>query len=305
MTKGRGDIITGQIGPFHNLVTNLGLNTLADTEFDTFATHCHVGTGNAEPALEQTSLDTFTAGTNNVIFTDTSTQGTAPFFSQRIKIWRFVAGTFNNDQIAEIGVSNIAINGNLFSRALVRTAFGKATTSWVRTDEWLDVTYDFRLYPNYINEDGSYNDGTGTTVIAGNSYDYVIRPSNVTDLQYWDASKCRAQVFANTASDYMSGYTSLSQLDIPSNQPTLPGGSDADTSNSTLTNNAYVTDTFNRDLSYQLGPSALNADVAGCGCVRFHTGMGAYQMSFDPPLAKWYNQLNFRVNIAWANYVIT
>jgi len=301
LTKGIGDIVTGVSEPFHNLITTIGLNSLADTEFDTYVTHCHVGTGDTPVALGHTALDTFVAGSSNVIFNDTSTQGTPPYFSQRIKTWRFAAGTFNNHQIAEIGFSNQITTGNLFSRALVLTTFGDETTSWIRTDEWLDVVYDFRLYPQFVNADGSNADGTGIININGEDLAYTIRPANVSNILYWDASKCRAQAMA-VSTYYMAGYTSTSVLDIVTNQPTNPGGSDATTGNSSFSNATYTPGSYNRTISFQIGPDALNADYAGLGAVRFHTGMGAYQMSFVPPLYKWYEySLNFRVNFAWSN----
>ena len=304
MTKGRGSIVTGEFGPFHNLITNNGLDLIADTIFEDLTTYCHCGTGDAEVLPGDTSLDSFVAATNNIVFDSLSTQGLPPYYTQYIQTYRFAAGTFNNESIKEVAFTDQATGGNLFSRALVKTPFGVLTSSAIRSDEWLDVTYQFRVYPQYINADGSVADGTGTVTTPDGTHDYVIRPANVTNVAYWDASKAKAEPFA-VSTAYMSGYQDVSVLQNSTLQPTLPGGTDLSTDADTGSVAAltYTNGTFNRDLTYNASPAALNASVGGLGCVRFHTGFGAYQMSFDPPIPKWWNQFQLKVNVAWGNQV--
>jgi len=299
LTKGIGSIVTETIGPFKNLVLDDGLNALAANEFDAWVLYCHVGVGSTPVNPANDGVDQPVASTNNVIDTSLSTKGLPPYYSQRVKTWRFAAGTFNNHQISEVAFTNTAVNELAFSRALVKDTLGNFTSSWIRTDEWLDVTYDFRLYPQFINTDGTLNDGTGTIVIGASAYNYTIRPSNVTTLAYWDASKAIARVMA-VSGDYMCGYTSTSTLGLVANQPTTPTGTNATTANSTFANLAYTPQTFYRDITYSLGPDALNSS-GGLGAVRFHTGFGAYQMSFSPPLPKWYDSLVFKATLAWGN----
>jgi len=297
LIKGIGTLVTDTIGPFKNLILTNGLDSLANNEFNAWVTYCHVGTGSNPVSIGQTGLQDWVASTNNVIDSSTSTKGLAPFYSQRIKRWRFAAGTFNNHVITEVSFSNQASNGAAFSRALVSESIGQFTSSWVRADEWLDVVYDFRLYPQFINTDGSLNDGSGTIEFKGVTYDYLIRPANVTTLLYWDASKAIARAVP-VSSNYMCGYSSSSVLGLVTNQPTTPAGTNATTINSTFAYNTYSAGTYTRDIFYNLGPAALATTL---GAVRFHTGFGAYQMQFTPPLAKGADVMSFRVTLTWGN----
>jgi len=303
LVKGVGDIVTGSIGPFKNMVCKTGLNGLADYEYDTLVTYCHVGVGNDPVLISNTQLDSWTASTNNVIDSSLSTKGLPPYYSQRIKTWRFTAGTFNNHQISEIGFSDGATNSSMFSRALVITAFGKESSSWIRSDEWLDVVYDFRVYPQYANADGTPNDGIGTLLMNSISHSYVIRPSDVTDLTYWDASKAIAQIIPASATIFITNSAAAGYILSDISTHTAPFDGFADTTNSSMTNSTYVNDTYNRNVAYHWGPVNCNA-TGGIGGIRFFTGMGSYQMSFSPALNKvWGTSMTFRINLAWANKV--
>lgn len=153
---------------FPNLITDYGMHLLA--QVTTWQNSCQVGAGNSAPLVTNTVLDARIAGVAQ-ISNSTGRNGASPYFSWRRSTYRFAAGQATGN-ISEVGIG-VATTGNLFSRALILDGGGSPTTITVLADEVLDVLYELRYYPNET-------DVTGSIVLDGISYDYILRASNVT-----------------------------------------------------------------------------------------------------------------------------
>lgn len=301
--RGTGmEVVTGESGWSHNIVTNNGLNKLADNLMSAVTTYCHCGTGTTSEVATDTALETFVAATNSIESTDSAVEASAPYFASYTRTFRFAEGVAEGN-ISEVGFSDQATTGDLFSRARVKDGGGTPTTISVAADEWLDVTYEFRLYPDHILSGGGADDGSGTISISATSTSYTIRPSFITNSLFWVASTTRAQ-FKSVSSIWAKFFDSASTLGAATSEPTNNSGADADATHSAISAATYSTDTYNRDISLQVGLSDGNAS-GGVGAIRFNTGMGTYQMDFDPVVAKDATKVwTFVVNLAWTRATI-
>lgn len=296
------DVVLEEIGPFHNIITNNGLNKLADNNMSNVTTYCHCGTGTTAEVAGDTALETFLAATNTIQSSSSTVQGSAPYYASYTRTFRFAEGVAEGN-ISEVGFSDQATTGDLFSRALVKDGGGSPTTISVLSDEWLDVTYEFRLYPDHILAGGGADDGTGTISISAVSYDYVIRPAFVTNSTHWVASITNG-LFRTVSSAWANFFGSATALGAATSEPSSPSGSAATSEHSSISAATYSTDTFARDVSLEIGLEDGNSS-GGVGAIRFHTGMGSYQMSFDPVVPKDNRKVwTFVQNLAWARATI-
>jgi hypothetical protein len=156
---------------FPNLITTNGGELIATT--GGALSWCAVGSGNATPALGNTTLQTFVAGTSNIVSQTTTAQSSAPYYSTFTATYRFATGTAAGN-LSEVGVGPNTSGTNLFSRALILDSVGSPTTITVLSTEVLDVTYQIR---NYV----PTADVTGSVTIASVSYAYTLRAQNATN----------------------------------------------------------------------------------------------------------------------------
>lgn len=294
------EIVTFDGPQFPNIITNLGLDNIADNPFSGLTNWCHCGTGTATEAAGDTALQTFLASTNSIQSSSSTAQGSAPYYGRRVKTFRFGEGAAEGN-VAELGFSSQSGTGQLFSRARVKDGGGSPTTITVQSDEWLDVTYEFRLYPDHILSGGGADDGTGTIDISGDSYDYVIRPCRITDELYW-----RAQVAEGRNRLIVVQYAGAYATQTLGAATGNPGGTvyslaSPDTSSSQDT---YSNGTYNRDVQLIVGIDDGNVP-GGVGSIEFWTGLGSYQMSFDPVVPKDATKVwTLTQNLAWTRATI-
>ncbi|MGH8237836.1 MAG: hypothetical protein ACREXP_12540 [Steroidobacteraceae bacterium] len=258
-------------GWFSNIVLDQGLD-LAITSGDSpsFLNCCRVGTGNTAPANAQTNLIAHVAGTSNIITSSTGTVGTPDFYSWKIATYRFAQGAAAGN-LAEVGIGNGTGNAaNLFSRELIRDGGGSPTTVTVLGDEFLDVSYEHRLYA------GPLVDVASTVTISGVVYDTVARAAGAPGAAVvpWSMSVMDASVYSG-ALGAVSGF---------------PGGASSGAS-STANLGSYVNGNFFRDYTASWGLG--NGNVGGCAAMavswRATLGggnAGAHQISFSPSLPK-------------------
>jgi hypothetical protein len=290
-----------------NIVTDLGLNKIADTQFITATTYCHVGTGTGAASSSDTALGTFVAATNTVQSSASSSESSAPWFGSYVRTWRFGEGVAEGI-IAETAVSDQATTGEAYSRALVSDGVGGTTTIQVLSDEWLDVAYDHRLYPDHILSGGGADDGTGSITISGTSYDYVIRPANV---DAWTNYVTGVRAKDNpTGVNLGEVYGSDGALGAAIAEPT---GSSQDIlakgSGTTVSYETYSDDTFERDITFTMGLAEANV-TGGIAAMHLRTGFGDYQISLaatsgGAPLPKDDTKVwTFVLNLAWTRATI-
>ena len=272
-----------ELASFDNLITDIGLERLGSGGAVGF---CHVGSGSAAPVATNTALASFVASTALTGSTVSGAQATAPYFGWTRFTYRFAAGVAAGN-LSEIGISWTSTSGNLFSRALIKDSGGTPTTITVLSNEFLDVTYELRMYP-------PTTDSTFTTVIGGVTYDCVLRASEVTDGSWaWRPFIVeQGASFANPR-----GNTALAYDGTLGAITATPSGTGAGLD---ATDNAYVANSKSRSavLSATLGGANF---TGGIDVIYFLTRMGTYQVSFNPPIAKD-NTKTLAVNaaVSWA-----
>lgn len=157
---------------FTNIILDQGINGLGTRSPSASVWWCHVGTGNSTPVVTDTSLQMPLANTGTKQTSLNSAQtATQPYYIARTVVFRFTAGQATGN-LAEVGVGWSSASNSLFSRTLIKDSFGDPSTITVLADEYLDVTYELRIYPDT-------SDSIGTVDIAGVVYDYVARPSSL------------------------------------------------------------------------------------------------------------------------------
>ena len=174
LVKGKCDadgnpITAEKVAEFDNIITDQGLNEIGTRAISSATDYCHVGTGNTTPAATDTGLVTFVAASNTQqSLSETAQTSTSPYYLSRARTVRFGAGAAAGN-LAEVGVGWAASGTVLFSRALILDGGGSPTAITVLSDEYLDVTYELRIYPPAA-------DATGTITLDSVVYDYTARP---------------------------------------------------------------------------------------------------------------------------------
>ncbi len=141
--------ITKETDWFENLITNNGLDLIWTSPsfafgIKSFNPYCVVGTGSTPPTFTDATLQAYLAiGTAVAEVPYAYVAGPPPYWEHGA-VYRFGTGVAAGN-LSEVGVG--WGNTNLFSRALIKDAFGVPTTITVLSDEVLDVTYVLRVYP--------------------------------------------------------------------------------------------------------------------------------------------------------------
>lgn len=169
--KADSEILLRESGWSKNLIVTNGINCALRGTWNNGASNaaaaCRVGTGNTPPALNQSDLVARHGGSSVTYQSETATMqaATSPFWRKTMLTFRFAAGTFNNTNIAEVGVfgSASASTGDMYSRALVLDANGNPAAVTLLNDEVLDVLWEHYLVT--ANGSGNFNqliDGVST-----------------------------------------------------------------------------------------------------------------------------------------------
>lgn len=266
-------------GWFPNLITNAGLNQIGTVS--NWLQWCRVGTGNTTPTVADTALAAQVGATSSIQASTTGTgSGEAPYYGYTSKTFRFAAGTATGN-LAEIGIGRTSdTTSALFSRALILDGSGTPTTLTVLSDEFLDATYEIRIYSPTA--DAAY-----TVDISGVTYDVVSRPA-AAGSGYWSPG---------------GGFLSGSVGGVYSAQPftgTLAAET-AENPNGTGSNAASIAhaDYGNNDYyreataSWGLNQGNINIQtiVTNLGSTTGAGGMGRMQHQFDPVIPKTNSEL--------------
>jgi hypothetical protein len=262
---------------FPNLITDGGLEQMANAA--NYLTWCQVGSGSTAPNVLDTALVTRVAGTSTIQSTSGSAQSTEPYYTWRRNNYRFAEGAAAGN-LAEVGVG-WASTGSLFSRALILDGDGNPTTVTILSDEILDVTYEFRIYPRTT-------DVTGSVTFTGNiggTYDWTMRAANVTS-----ASSTQGWTITTQAGDSMGGAGSAAgTLSYSGTAGAITGQPSGTTSQSTShTVQAYSAGSLERRFSIVFDLDRGNL-TGGLRSVRVKAGVGTFQVQFDPAIPKTLN----------------
>jgi hypothetical protein len=150
-----------------NTIVTSGLNQIG-TGNELFY-YCCVGTDSTVTSMNMTALGNQVAQTSTVQTNTSGTQSSSPYFSWYRRTFRFGQGAAAGN-LTEVGVKSNS--GVLFSRALIVDSAGLPTTLTILSDEYLDVTYEFRMYPDTA-------DTVLTVPLNGVDYTVTLRSANI------------------------------------------------------------------------------------------------------------------------------
>lgn len=278
------DVITGGVPLFSNIITNYGMNRFGNgSHLFQNVTYSHVGTGTTAAVVTDTSLETWVNSQNAGTATDTA-QGSAPYYGKYTNTIRHGEGDAEGN-ISEVGMSGGATNTNMFSRALVVDGGGSPTTIPVASDEWLDVYYEFRMYPYAVTAGGAADDATGSITISGSGvHNYTLRPALVNNATHHSASDCRGQFETVWPGTIVQGFAGGSTA-VLGGVTEVPAASDWDGYSAGIGAGTYTTNSFTRDGSQTIGLTQANR-TGGVLVIAIPTGQGQYQIEFDPIVPK-------------------
>lgn len=295
--KGRSETSTYESGWVDNLVTDLGLNLIADNEF--YMATCHVGAGSAIPSVTDVALVSLIASTTTIQSEAQSAAPVEPYYCRVVRRFRFGQGVAAGN-ISEVGVGVSA--SQLFSRALVLDDMGNPTSIQVLPDEWLDVYYELTL-------EIDTSDVVGQITLGGNiggTYDFIFRPAMVSDLKSaatatsssgWGFSLASGAGASNTMSNRLTNWGSPGSAagaftgDIGpvtgSPSGTQIGGSGTGNRPGYLVL-PYVQDSHEIVVRRTAGLTQNNGSIRSIG---FSVGIMHHQIQFDPPIPKTSNDV--------------
>lgn len=276
-------------GPFKNIITDIGLNRLAGAS-DSWG-FFYTGTGTGIPAAGDTNLFTYRAVSNSIVGSVTNTAGSSPdYWTQSTKTLRFAAGV-STGNITEVAVG--WFNGNpanaIFSHALIVDGGGTPTTITVLADEFLDITYTFRIYPPIV-------DTTGTTVIAGVNHNYIVRASRLPWL-----NSAGALLTGGWSGNVVSGRSLVYTGDIGA-MTSIPAGTSMGVNAATFGTYTPGSYTLNINTPYGLTEGNLVGGIRSTktGLINV-SGILEFQTQFDPKIPKDNTKiLTFTHSITWA-----
>lgn len=287
---------------FDNIIVDSGLDAMADGS--DYTDGCVVGSGNTPPVAGDTALETFVAGTTNTTGTPVrAAAGSAPYVISLTKVYRFGTGVAAGN-LSEVGISvGTATSGSvLFSRALITNSGGTPVTITVLPTEVLDVTYRLNVYPPVA-------DASGTVTIAGNSYDYIVRPATVTTLVGgagtggfqigWGAGTSLGYTtYGMTLRTAARAYTGTIGA-----VTSLPSGTQLGTNTTASnTNDVYSAGSFTRTHNIPFSISQAN-HVDGIGALVYAIGMSCFQLQFTPNVPKLSTEVfTVQVRSTWGRY---
>lgn len=276
-------------GWFPNLITDAGLNRIGTGPVGTC---CQVGTGTAAPAVSDTSLDAYLAGTNAITSSVDSSPSVEPYYGSSVRTYRFNVGVAAGN-LAEVAIGWTTTTGNIFSRARILDIAEAPTVITVLSDEVLDVDYELRLYPPLV-------DVEQTIVSDAVSYDLVTRAASVTNWGWYAGSLltngiCWTGPGGTTFVVYGGPIGTIVQN---------PSGTAAFGSSAQCTLAAYVNNSLTRRFILTL-PIIYGNVAGGMGALWVGTSMGGYQIGSTPKIPKDATKtLAFNFDVSWDRRIL-
>lgn len=286
---------------FRNLVTNAGLRAMWLTSptgaTNRWAYFCRVGSGSREPAPTDTELQNLLRTTSTIQAENVGVNNTdpsAPYVYYRNRYRFEPSGSSYN--VSELGVGS---SSTLTNRALVRDDdTGLPTSIAVLGDEYLDVTVEFRLYPNISDTTGTFTPPAGADQRARQ---YTIRPGDASGQlshgigTFSNVAAGSTLALALSLNDAASGAfsTAIGPLfTTPSGSKSLfgsTGGSGYSSALDPVQSKAVCT--------WTAGLNSLNGSIK---TIWASIGMGTWQIEFDIPFEKTNEDIFvFELEVEW------
>jgi len=263
---GKSRCVSGWCG---NTLLTSGRNNLASLAW---FTNCVVGTDNTAPAAGQTALLGYVASNTSLEETVVSAQASSPFYGWKRKRFRFDSNSgIANENLNEVAISWATGSGDVCTnRALIVDISGIPVTISPLADEILDVVVEVRYYP-------PLSDATGTVVLDGLTYDYILRAAVVTSTSAWGDNIGSKIVSLSADPSHWKAYDD--DIGTIEQYPNGVGTNSASTNDFT---NAYINNSYQIVFGMASGPTGWNVLTGKLlRSLQFFTTAGHYQIQFD------------------------
>ena len=290
--------VTGEVRKFpdfQNRILDIGLDRMAA---GSYLDVCRVGSSNAPVLDSQTELQEHIATSTRIESSSFNCTTAEPFYGWIRNRYRFAVGTAAGT-LAEIGVGwNTGAPRLLFSRALIKDQFGNPTTITIAPDEFLDVTYELRLY---MDTETVVHENVQSEVVAGVPLLHTVtqKPAlvgnqawgsglgSIVDQNSYGSFSSTAIYGGGAIGDFTQGWVGATE-----GRTYLPV---------TAINN-YIAGSYYRDFNILVDLNDGNF-AGGISGAAFFTNLGAAKIQFDPPLPKTASKrLNLRFRVSWGRY---
>ena len=154
VTKASTGEVTKETGWFKNVITNFGMNYIA--EASNILAGAAVGTGTIPETVNDTTLQNFLARTRTA--SPDSDNGSPqigsnvrPYYAKMVVGFRFAEGAAAGN-LTEVGIiaDYAGPSWPLWSRTLIKDQSGNPIAITILPDEILDITYECRIYPQEV-----------------------------------------------------------------------------------------------------------------------------------------------------------
>lgn len=263
---------------FDNLITDLGLEQLATRDYGIRS--LALGTGSAEPNVQDTSLSNYLNKVEGVTSTTGGTQSVEPYFGWNRFYFNFPLDSVTGN-VSEVGVMLAwASETELFSRALIKENGVPVTVTILPTD-YVTVIYEIRIYP-------PLTDVSANITIAGINYTFTLRAAQVTSA-HWGSSSFLLESFP------AKRWWSYPYLTVQVHNELTELGVITEGLTSTYTGTSYSSTVMPYEAnSHRLRVSIMFSVVEAnlpnglIGGIQMgsNIGGGAYQILIDPPIPK-------------------
>ena len=283
-SKGESRDLSGIIAEDHkNLILDVGLNALGTTSV---VSACKVGTGVTPVAVSQTDLATPLAITSTLQSSSTGRNSTAPYYTWGRRTFRFGQGTAAGN-LTEVGVT-YGGGSSLFSRALIVDSGGNPTTLTILADEWLDVTYELRIYQDLVDKTFNIN-------LLGVDHVVTVRPAyviyNPSSSSYFFDHFISWYYYYSQCSHYNGTIGTIT------GSPSGVGSSVGGTSYG-----AYSQNSLQRSIIYGVGLNDANL-AGGIQSTIINTDKCWWQVGYVPAIAKdSFKTLTMNYTLSWGRY---
>lgn len=265
-----------------NLVLDSGLNALGK---GSICGGCKVGTGSTPVSATQIDLTSTLANTTTIQTESSGRYTSAPYYLWGRRTYRFNQGAAAGN-LTEVGVYGQS-SSSLFSRALIVDTGGNPTTLTILSDEWLDITYELRIYQDLT--DKTYN-----LTLLGTDHVVTIRPANITTNITYNTSAFFSNFLYYYTSNSCTHYNGV--INIITSQP---GGS---SSSLTPTYPAYVDSSYSWAVILSSGLNEANIS-GGIVSTLIRTHKGDWQVGYSPAIAKdSFKTLVITISFSWGRY---
>jgi len=283
---------------FPNIITNRILaSRIADfapiVSIREALAYCRVGTGNTPPSVVNTALVAQIASTNTVvagpdIFSSYDEDGRG--YVSLVTTYQFAPGVATG-VLQEVGFGSTAASNVLMSRALILDEFDIPTPLVVGAADYLEVTYELRLYtvkdPDDIILTGQVIDGDNYTItlrpIGAPALAELLTANPSADWTIFNTKEIRPLNILGLGNNWIGAFEAAEVM------PAIEDLWELGTSFATLDANtvlqAYVPAALERSIDVTIPAGELNLP-GGIGYLRLSTSEGSWGMEFTPPLAK-------------------